>query len=312
MTEIRQARLDDTGAISALFRAKIPVWQRLNASGEVESPPYEALTLYERWSHGGAWMSIETGAIHLSRLLRGAGFPVVAEVDGVVVAYAELYPGDEPAPFRQHLHLAHLITHPDHPDAFDALMRYILELTRTSDYTQLTVSLPAGDPASSPYGAYQLQRLATVQRYNLPASTGQGFYKVSDHPNMPQIEGWQMTVGRSESARQHLEMLWNRVWEIIPEIASRTVHRLHVTASGHEAYLCCQPQLYNPRTADLYVWSLKGLTPPLLTAIRDWSHRQQYRTLAMVITPETAKLIGSEAEADPYQRHLYAVQAFTV
>lgn len=49
--------------ISALFRARIGVWQRLDETGRVEDMPYEALTLVERWLHGGAWMSIETGAI---------------------------------------------------------------------------------------------------------------------------------------------------------------------------------------------------------------------------------------------------------
>jgi hypothetical protein len=291
-----------------LFQAKIPIWQRLNARGQVESLPHDQLTIYERWSHGGAWMSIETAAIHLSRLLRGAGLALVGEADGEVIAYAELYPGNEPAPFNHHLHLAHLVTAVDDAEVFDAMLRYGIELARSTDSGQLTLSLPGNDPSDSPYNRYQLQRLATVQRYNLSARTGQGFYKVNDHSVMPQIEDWQMPVGRIESARQHLELLWNRVWEIIPEIAARKIHRLSITASGHEAYLCCQTQLFNPRSIDVYLWSPRPLSPPLLTAIRDWSHRQNYRTLALVVTPETAKLLGTEAEADPYLRHIYAVQ----
>src|SRR5215213_9179974 len=75
--QVRQAALDDTCAISSLFRARIGVWQRLDANGRVEDKPYEALTIYERWLHGGAWMSIETAAIQLNELLSGAGISLV-------------------------------------------------------------------------------------------------------------------------------------------------------------------------------------------------------------------------------------------
>src|SRR5512139_2051816 len=104
---IREASLDDTQAISGLFRSRISAWQRLSAQGQVEDVPYDALTIYERWLHGGPWMSVETAALHLSHLLRGAGMPFVVESGGVVVAYAEAYHGVEPAPFGDHLHLAH-------------------------------------------------------------------------------------------------------------------------------------------------------------------------------------------------------------
>ena len=57
---MRGAALDDTQAISALFRSHIAVWQRLNAGGQVEDVSYDSLTIYDRWMHGGPWMSGET------------------------------------------------------------------------------------------------------------------------------------------------------------------------------------------------------------------------------------------------------------
>jgi hypothetical protein len=93
MVEVRLANLDDTRAISALFRARISVWQRLDARGRVETVDYDSLTLYQRWLHGGAWMSLETGAVFLNHLLLGAGIPLVAVNDGAVAAYAEVYHG---------------------------------------------------------------------------------------------------------------------------------------------------------------------------------------------------------------------------
>ena len=82
---IRQAILDDAAAISGLFRARIPAWQRLTTSGGVETVGYDALTVYERWTHGGPWMSIETASVALARLLHGVGLALVAEREGAIV-----------------------------------------------------------------------------------------------------------------------------------------------------------------------------------------------------------------------------------
>ncbi len=112
---MRGATLDDTQTISALFCAHITVWQRLSSSGKVEDIAYDSLTIYDRWLHGGPWMSVETAAIHLSHLLRGAGIPLVIEVEGKIVAYAEAYRGTEPEPFGDHYHLAQVVVHPDLP-----------------------------------------------------------------------------------------------------------------------------------------------------------------------------------------------------
>lgn len=315
---VRQARLDDTLAISTLFRAQISVWQRLNARGQVEDLPYEALTLYERWLHGGtdknAWMSVETSAIFLNRLLIGAGLPFVAEADGQVIGYAEAYPGVEPEPFGAHLHLAHLVTHPDHtadkPE--DALMRYLLEQAKLlMDCRYLMVSISGYDTSAAAfYQHYGMKPLAKVQRISISAKTGQGFYRAVEHARSDpaQIEGWAMTVGRWQSARQQWVLLWMRLWEAIPQIAERRTHRLQFSASGHQAFLCCQQQLYNPRSADIYCWSPKALTPQQLIAIRDWAHREGYRNLVMAVTEDAAKILGSEAEPDPSYQQVYAVE----
>src|SRR5512134_3072261 len=135
---IRPAQLDDTHGICALFRARVDKWQRLSADGQVEDLPYDALTVYERWLHGsrgdGPWMSVETSAIYLSHLLCGAGVPVVAASGREVLAYAEAYPGSEPEPYGDHLHLAHLLVHPDRRDdgLEDRLIKHLVERARTA------------------------------------------------------------------------------------------------------------------------------------------------------------------------------------
>ena len=307
---IRQAKLDDTQAISDLHRLHIQAWQRLDITGHVEDVPYDALTIYERWLHGGAWMSPETGAVHLNHLLRGAGIPLVAEVDGKIVAYTELYESTESPPFGHSLSLNHPTIH---PDQVDNLLAAILDAARNVADEQacerllVQVALPE---AAAFYQQQGLQPLATVRRYSLPAKMGQGFYRTTEHPDdsAKQITGWQMPIGRLASPRQQWEMLWPDTWSSIPEIAARPCHRLKFNAAGQEAFVCCQQQLYAERNANLYCWSPRPLTSQLLTAIRDWSHRAGYRTLVLAVLENAANILGTEAESDGYSQTIYASQ----
>jgi hypothetical protein len=306
---IRQATLDDTQALSRLFRAHIHNWQRMNAQGQVEDVPYEALTIYERWLHGGAWMSLETAAIHLSHLLRGAGIPLLAEHDGKVIGYTELYHGQEPAPLGNHLSMTQPTVHPD----LDASRLEIALLNAASEEVQkrgcerLLVTVAIAE-ARAFYETQGLEKLMAFRRFTLPAKSGQGFYVTAEAQDAAagQIQGWHMPIGRLSSARQQWEILWPGTLDALPEMRRRRTHRMKFNASGQDAFVCCQQQLYADRNADIYCWSPRPLTNQLLTAIRDWTHREGYRTLVMAVSEETAKTLGTEAEADDYLLTVYA------
>jgi hypothetical protein len=306
--EVRQATLDDTAAISRLFRQRVDIWQRLDAQGHVEEPPYDDLTIYERWLHGGPWMSIETSAIFLSHLLKHRVLALVAESDGEITGYAEAYPGSEPAPYGTHLHLGHLLA--DDAPARHALMTHVID--ESSAYGgRLTVAFSAYDRETRGlYESYQMQPLVQIQQVSLPASTGQSFYKATPHSDddPAQIAGWHMIIGRWESARQHWETLWPRLWDAVPEITARRTHRLRFSAAGQDAFLICQQLLYTPRSADIFCWSPKPLTSQLLVAIRDWAHRENYRTLVLSLGPDTVRLVSAEAETMPYRQDVYLLE----
>ncbi len=309
---IRQAILDDTAGISALFRARIPAWQRLTPDGAVETVRYDALTVYERWTHGGPWMSIETAALALARLLHGVGLALVAEQDGQIVGYLEAYPSYEPQPLGAHLHVAHVLTVPDavgHEAVPELLLRRAGELAAHLPDKRLTVSLAAdsGDDADF-YRRHGFAPLTSVRRYVLPTKAGQGFYQVAEHASSSsgQIEGWQMPVGRTESASMLWESVWVSIWEVIPQLAERSIQRLKFSASGQEMLLCAQPVPYDVRMADVWAWSPRPLTGVLLTALRDWAQRQRFRALRLIVDPQTAKLLGEEAETDPFSRSIWA------
>jgi hypothetical protein len=305
---VRPALLDDTQPVSALFRSGIPVWQRIDADGQVQDVAYEQLSIYERWLHGGPWMSIETGALHLSHLLRGAGLAFVAVQDGRIAGYVEAYHGDEPAPFGDHLHLTNLMS--GDTAIREALVRHLLEQGALSACQRVTISCIAhDDQATRLYRAFGMEPFARIHRVNLPAKTGQVFYKSVEHSNAnpAQINQWHMSLGRWENARQHWETLWPRTWSALPEIRQRTTNRLYLTAAGQDAYVFVRQQLYAPRSAEVFCWTPKPLPPQVLTAIRDWSHREGYRTLVLGVTDATLKMLGAEAEPDGYYEDIFAV-----
>jgi hypothetical protein len=302
--DIRQAGLDDAAAISTHFRAAIGAWQRLNAQGRVEDVPYEALSIYERWLHGGAWMSIETSAIFLNHLLLGAGLPLVAVSDERVSGYAEAYHNLEGEPFGAHLHLAHLLAEDD--QTADALLDAVITAGKARKCQYVTFSQPIAEAAAR---HHEFNSLACLRRYSLPARMGQVFYRAVDHfdANPAQIEGWSMPVGRLTSTRHQWETLWPRIFETMPEMRQRKTHRLRFSAGVQDSFVFCQQRLYDPRSADLSIWTLKGLAPGTITGLRDWAHREGYRTLWIATIENANKALGAEAEADVFTQETYAI-----
>lgn len=310
--EIRDARLEDAGAISELFRSRISVWQRLDAEGYVEDVTYDALTLYERWLHGGAWMAVETGAVALNHFLLGGGVALVGVVDGQAMAYLEAYPGHEQEPFGAHLHVANLVVHADAmgTGVEEFLLAQLTERAKTLKVTQLTVTHLGQNPEYAALHPFvDMKTLIAQRRFTLSARTGQVFYRAVDHPNADpaQIAGMTMPVGRYGSARQMWETVWPRTWNTIPEIRARKTHRLRFSGAGQDAFICCQQQLYDPRGADVYCWATKSLSPQLVTSVRDWAHREGYRTLSMLVPEALAATLGPEAEADGFVQEICAI-----
>ncbi len=302
--DVRQASLDDTDAISRLFRARIPVWQRIDAGGRVEDVPYDALTIYERWTHGGPWMSVETCAILLNHLLMGAGIPLVAVAAGEVVGYLEAYHSLEPDPFNSSLHIAHLIAADAEIEA--VLIAGLRAQAKALRCQHLTVTRVAGDAL---YAAYNLRPLARLVRFNIPARQGTVFYRATPHTNADanKISGWYMAAGRFTSARQQWETLMPTHWETLPETRTRNTHRQFFAVAGQEAIMICRQQQYDPRSADIYLWTPKPLSIQVVSAVRDWAHREGYRTLIMAVSEDMAAALGSDAEADGFSQEACAL-----
>ena len=307
---VRQATIDDTQKIVDLFTARVTIWQRLSAAGQVENLAYDELTIYERWLHGGAWMSLETGAIWLSHLLSGNGLAYVVEAAGRILAYAEAFANRELTPLGTHLHLADLLAAEDSPEAAHLLLADAI-LADARAPGRLSVDYPAYDQDQATYfrkyfGAAEEARLT---RYALNAHIGQSFYKSQefDKTDASLIDGWALAVGRWTSPRALWESEWTEHWSGIPQIAQRKKHRHYVNASGHEAFVCFHQQLYNERNAEVYCWSPRNLSTQLLVAIRDMGHRHGFRVLTLALPDFSAKLLPADTTTDPNEQVIATV-----
>jgi len=308
--QVRQATLDDTRQIVALFSGRVPVWQRLGERGQVEDLPYDALTIYERWLHGGAWMSLETGAIWLSHVLSSKGLGYVLDDGEQILAYAEGFLNRELTPMGAHLHLAEILVDErcadeDHHRLADTI------LGDARGAGKLSVAHPEYDTevatcASKDVGASETFRLT---RYSINAQIGQSFYKSQefDKTDASLIDDWALAVGRWSSPRALWESEWIEHWSGIPQIIERAKHRHYINASGHEALVCFHQQLYNDRSADVYCWSPRHLSTQLLVAIRDMGHRLGFRTLTLALPEASADLLPAEHTADPNQQVIATV-----
>ncbi len=304
--EIRAAQLDDTTAISHAFRAQIGVWQRVTRDGRVETLPHDALTVYERWLHGGAWMSIETSAIWLNHLILGAGLARVAfDKSGKLRGYAEAFVSTEADPFGRLLHIHHLMA--DDSETTRALLTHLAADARSLKCQRMTITKIGND---APYmDVATLECIGLLRRYTLSARQGNVFYRAVDHPNVEggQIIGWGMPIGRFGSARSAWETVWNHQFNSIPDIAARKTQRLHMSVAGIEAFLHCQQGLYDPRTAEIAVWSPKPLTGQVVNAVRDWAHREGYRSLIVAVHDDERAALGADADADGYTQETCAI-----
>lgn len=302
---VRQATLDDTRQIVSLFTGRVSIWQRLNARGHVEDLPYDALTIYERWLHGGAWMSLETGAIWLSHILSGNGLAYVMDDDGRVLAYAEAFLNRELTPMGAHLHLSEvLVDERCADDIHHTLADTILGDARAPG--RLSVAYADYDKDLATYyrkyfGASEAFRLT---RYTFAAQVGQSFYKSQEFekPDASQIDDWAMAVGRWTSPRALWEAEWIEHWRGIPQIVERSKQRHFINASGHEALVCFHQQQYKDRNAEVYCWSPRHLSTQLLVAIRDMGHRLGYRALTLALPDMSAELLPADSAREPNQQ----------
>lgn len=305
---VRKATLDDVGALTAIHTASIERWQRLTLQGQVEDVPYEQLTVHERWQHGGPWMSPETCAVYLNHLSRGLGIALAIERDGQIVAGAEVFPGEEPAPFGACLDLS-LTLLPDERDPgaiCTALLAFVRQLAEDTAHPHILMTQPLWPNVIDHLG---LTRIAGGQSISWPVRQGQVFYQATPHEqdDPAQINGYALPLGRWHSAHYEWVTRWPSLWAGVPALRDRRVERLQLSVAGGRFFVMFAESPYDSRQASLYLWTPTPLLGPMLTAVNDKAHKLGFRRLDTTIVGQDYAFLGPDAEPDGVTYDIYGL-----
>lgn len=284
MITVRLATLQDSAAITAIHTSNVVEW--IDYEGLRRA--YDDLSLYERWLHGGAWMSIETCAVHLNRLLAGAGIPLVAEQDGRVFAEAEVYENFEASPYDHHLNIGVLYTHSDFISHGygTALLNYIRQMAHVMGCARVTVTQP---DAPEFYTGYSFKRTRAALQVRLPTQSGRSPYQAGEitERSAQQIKGAAMPLGRYSAPAQEWLSLFPQDWAAgLPELLNARMSLVKITAAGQNAIVYLKESEAadrQPGDCTAACWTLRPMSAPLLAAIRDRAHREGYRALVTCI-----------------------------
>ncbi len=306
---VRTATLDDSVAITAVHTSNVGRWQQLMPSGQVRDVAYGELSLYERWQYGGPWMSVETCAVHLTHLLRGAGIPIVAEIAGQVVGHGEAFSGEEPAPFGKHLQVSVLYVHAEFAGqgVEQALLAHVVATARDLGCQRVCLN---NEEARAFYEGEGWRRLAVTRPVSWLPRTGQAFYQSTPHPNPDpgQIKGWAMPLGRGQSARQEWESRWPALWMAVPQLRDRRVERFKFSVAGGTLFVMYAESIYDQRWANVYVWTGTPFTGPMLTAVNDRAHKLGFRRLSSVVVGESLAFLGPDAEPEGEPAGVFCIE----
>ena len=288
--QVRQAALSDAGAITEVYKSLVTQWKRAD---DPQSLRYEDLSLFDRWQYGGPWFSVETCAVWLGHLIqRGEGIPLVAELDGEVVGHAEVFIGNEAAPYQNHINISILCVREGahRKGVGSALVRYVEQMAAVLNCKRVTVAYPEPPPFFEKLGYTQ-----SVARHRLliAAEEGRVFYKardlVDDAPQ--QIEEWYMPLGRFQNAREEWERMYWRIWSGVPELVEARWHRLHIDLTGQPGILHLHQQREDPELVTARLWTKNPVSTHILSAIRDRAARLGYQRIATVIEAEARPLL---------------------
>jgi len=250
---VRPAMLSDAAAITAIHCSNVETWRR---GGRGEPVPYEALSLHDRWLHGGPWMSVETCAVHLNRWLRTGHPLLVAELEGEVVGEAEFVVNPEPAPYGPALHLSLLFVHADHrgQGVGRALIEAGLRLAQERGCGMLTTQ--PEQPAEPFYRRVGFEPWLRLREWQAEATEAPlrpepapAFYAP-----YPVGEGVVLRAGRYQCGRQ--------AWDDLPFHLALAEHRSLrwgrwrvALPGGGAAWLGLHAQPLEPSQADGFIWA---------------------------------------------------------
>lgn len=274
MIDVRPATLGDSPGITEVHCSDIKQWLR---HGEETS--YDFLTISERWAHGGPWMSVETCTIHINNLLLAGHLPLVATIEGSVIAEAEVYFGREPLPYGLNANVSVFYVHKavQGRGVGQQLLKQAIHLCIQRGCQSITIHNPAEDAINfyirSGFRLYQ-----EYDEYVVKTKPHEGAVEYRGFPTYEDIWELPLQLGRYQSQRECYDILR---WEqspgalALPGLRSRgyNMNAWLPLAQGRQAFLALRP-IIGVNQPRLYLYTPEidsGLVARVLSVVNQQS-----------------------------------------
>ena len=290
---VREASLDDTQDIVAIHLT--------NPSMPFDRP-VEVLSIAERYSHGGPWMSVESCAIHLNNLLAWGHPPLVVEVEGRAIAEAEFYIGLDIPPLDTTLDISVMYVHSafQRRGAGTMLMEEMISKGRSSGCRFLTVSGGLGAPGF--YARFGFEHLLDLATIDCEVKQGKAFcacdpYTPGDFETPPELPLW---VGRYQNPRQKwIEMVdKTKKRESILRERIAWPQPIGRRSAKHDFVGFLVPEWTDSARADVYCWA-KTLTAGAISELLTHAHLAGYKQVSLLCHPDVTRLVSSACGHSP-------------
>jgi len=291
---VREATLDDTQDIVRIY---------LTNPGRPFDRPIEELSVAERYSYGGPWMSVESCAIHLNNMLAWGHVPLVVEDEGKAIAETEFYIGKDIPPLGTTLDISVLYVHSDFQrrGAGSLLVQEMISRAKREKCHYVTVSGGLGAPGFyARFGFSHILSLETAD-CNVPEEANVCTcvsYTPEDFEELPKGS---LLIGRflspSQKWREIVDSMKRRD-AILPERAEWP--RPEGRYSESDEFLSfLVPGWKNRAEADVYCWS-EELTPKIVSELLSHARLAGYKHACLLCHPEVAKLVGEVCKSTPH------------
>jgi GNAT superfamily N-acetyltransferase len=292
---VREATLDDVQDIVSVY---------LTNPDRPFDRPVERLSIAERYSYGGPWMSVETCAIHLNNMLAWGHTPLVVEEGSRVIAETEFYVGPDVPPLGRTLDISVLYVHTEwqRRGAGSLLMEAMIDRARGAGCDQITVN--TGTESQGFYRRFGFGHALDLQaiRCDIPSGTD----RCTCEPYMPrafqaQPEGT-LWIGRFLSPTQKWREIVDKIERrdaILPRDAGRPAAVGMTSAvQGFTGFLV--PEWGNPARADVYCWAERA-TGAIVSALLVQARQAGYSEACLLCHPEVVEMVTGSCGAEPVE-----------
>jgi GNAT superfamily N-acetyltransferase len=290
---VREATLDDVQDIVSVY---------LTNPDRPFDQPVEHLSIAERYSYGGPWMSVETCAIHLNNMLAWGHTTLVVEEGSRVIAETEFYIGPDVPPLGRTLDISVLYVHTEwqRRGAGSLLMEAMIDRAGEAGCDQITVN--TGTESQGFYRRFGFGHALDLQVIRCDVAMMNAFPDCE--PYMPrafeaQPEG-ALWIGRFLSPTQKWREIVDQIERrdaFLPRDAGRpVVVGMTSAVKGFTGFLV--PGRRNPARARVYCWAERP-TREMVSSLLAEARHAGYSEAHLLCHPEIVEVVTALCGARP-------------